>query len=232
MKVTATLAPGYAIDEALQRDGRARRKATLPATAQTDLDGQSREFRASGKEIYFTFVLALLFIYLVLSAQFESFVHPFVIMLSVPLSMTGALFALWLTGGTLNIYSQVGLVTLVGLITKHGILIVEFSNQLRAKGEAMIDAVVDAATLRLRPILMTTGAMVLGALPLALAHGAGAESRTQIGWVIVGGMSFGTLLTLFVVPTAYTLLAGRAVHRRDGARAPAPQPAPLPGHAD
>ena len=130
-------------------------------------------------------------------------------MLSVPLSMTGALFVLWLTGGTLNIYSQVGLVTLVGLITKHGILIVEFSNQLRAKGEGMVEAVIDAATLRLRPILMTTGAMVLGSVPLALATGAGAESRTQIGWVIVGGMSFGTLLTLFVVPTAYTLLAGR-----------------------
>jgi multidrug efflux pump len=210
-------------------------KAVLPVTAQTDLDGQSREFRKSGKEIYLTFVLALAFIYLVLSAQFESFVHPFVIMLSVPLSMTGALFVLWLAGGTLNIYSQVGLVTLVGLITKHGILIVEFSNQLRAKGEAMMDAVVDAATLRLRPILMTTGAMVLGALPLALAHGAGAESRTQIGWVIVGGMSFGTLLTLFVVPTAYTLLAGRAVHRRDAGAAPvAPLPAahPAPGHAD
>jgi multidrug efflux pump len=220
VKVTATLAPGYALDEALSAMDRAA-KAVLPATAQTDVDGQSREFRKSGKEIYFTFVLALLFIYLVLSAQFESFVHPFVIMLSVPLSMTGALFVLWLTGGTLNIYSQVGLVTLVGLITKHGILIVEFSNQLRAKGEALMDAVVDAATLRLRPILMTTGAMVLGALPLALAHGAGAESRTQIGWVIVGGMSFGTLLTLFVVPTAYTLLAGRTRHEREAAHAAA-----------
>jgi len=230
VKVTGTLAPGYTVDEALKAMDVAA-KAALPATAQTDLDGQSREFRASGKEIYFTFVLALLFIYLVLSAQFESFVHPFVIMLSVPLSMTGALFVLWLTGGTLNIYSQVGLVTLVGLITKHGILIVEFSNQLRAKGEALMDAVVDAATLRLRPILMTTGAMVLGALPLALAEGAGAESRIQIGWVIVGGMSFGTLLTLFVVPTAYTLLAGR----RSG-RHPAPAPAaaavPAVGHAD
>ena len=229
VKVTATLAPGYAVDEALNAMDRAA-KAVLPVTAQTDLDGQSREFRKSGKEIYFTFVLALIFIYLVLSAQFESFVHPFVIMLSVPLSMTGALFVLWLTGGTLNIYSQVGLVTLVGLITKHGILIVEFSNQLRAKGEAMMDAVVDAATLRLRPILMTTGAMVLGALPLALAHGAGAESRTQIGWVIVGGMSFGTLLTLFVVPTAYTLLAGRAVHRDQPAAPPIGVPAA--GHAD
>ncbi len=210
VKVTATLAPGYAIKDALTAMDDAAKRA-LPPTAQTDVDGQSREFRKSGTEIYFTFVLALAFIYLVLSAQFESFVHPFIIMLSVPLSMTGALFLLWLTGGTLNIYSQVGLVTLVGLITKHGILIVEFSNQLRAKGEALTNAVVDAATLRLRPIMMTTGAMVLGALPLALAHGAGAESRTQIGWVIVGGMAFGTLLTLFVVPTAYTLLAGRAV---------------------
>ena len=176
VKVTATLAPGYAIGEALAAMNEAAKRA-LPNTAQTDLDGQSREFRSSGGEIYFTFVLALLFIYLVLSAQFESFVNPFIIMLSVPLSMTGALFTLWLTGGTLNIYSQVGLVTLVGLITKHGILIVEFSNQLRAKGQAMMPAVIDASALRLRPILMTTGAMVLGALPLALAHGAGAESR-------------------------------------------------------
>jgi multidrug efflux pump len=171
--------------------------------------------------------LALFFIYLVLSAQFESFAHPFVIMLSVPLSMTGALLALWLTGGTLNIYSQVGLITLVGLITKHGILIVEFSNQLRAKGEPLIEAVVDAATLRLRPILMTTGAMVLGALPLALAFGAGAESRTQIGWVIVGGMSFGTLLTLFVVPVAYSVVARRAHIEAHGMEA---LPVHPPGH--
>jgi multidrug efflux pump len=172
-------------------------------------------------------VLALFFIYLVLSAQFESFAHPFVIMLSVPLSMTGALLALSLTGGTLNIYSQVGLITLVGLITKHGILIVEFSNQLRAKGEPLIDAVVDAATLRLRPILMTTGAMVLGALPLALAAGAGAESRTQIGWVIVGGMSFGTLLTLFVVPVAYSVVARKAHVEAHGMDALPTHP---PGH--
>jgi len=230
VKVTGTLAPGYAIDEALVAMNDAA-KRVLPNTAQTDLDGQSREFKKSGGEIYFTFVLALLFIYLVLSAQFESFVHPFVIMLSVPLSMTGALFMLWLTGGTLNIYSQVGLVTLVGLITKHGILIVEFSNQLRAKGEPLLDAVIDSATLRLRPILMTTGAMVLGAVPLALATGAGAESRTQIGWVIVGGMSFGTLLTLFVVPTAYTLLAGRRVERLPKGEVAA-APLPHPGAAD
>jgi len=231
VKITGTLAPGYAIGEALTAMNAAA-KVALPNTAQTDLDGQSREFRSSGGEIYFTFVLALAFIYLVLSAQFESFINPFVIMLSVPLSMTGALVTLWLAGGTLNIYSQVGLVTLVGLITKHGILIVEFSNQLRDKGEPMMQAVIDAATMRLRPILMTTGAMVLGALPLALASGAGAESRTQIGWVIVGGMTFGTFLTLFVVPTAYTLLAGHTHDVKPG-EASAPHAAvPRPGHAD
>jgi multidrug efflux pump len=127
--------------------------------------------------------------------------------LSVPLSMIGALIALKVTGGSLNVYSQIGLITLVGLITKHGILIVEFANQLREQGMDMVDAVVKAASQRLRPILMTTGAMVLGAVPLATATGAGAESRIQIGWVIVGGMSLGTLLTIFVVPTMYLLFA-------------------------
>ncbi|HYT97345.1 MAG TPA: efflux RND transporter permease subunit [Casimicrobiaceae bacterium] len=210
VKITGTLLPGYTVGDGLKAMDDAA-KVALPVTAQTGLDGQSREFKLSGGEIYFTFVLALVFIYLVLSAQFESFVNPFVIMLSVPLSMTGALLTLWFFGGTLNIYSQVGLVTLVGLITKHGILIVEFSNQLRAKGEEMTQAVIDASTMRLRPILMTTGAMVLGALPLARAVGAGAESRTPIGLVIVGGLVFGTMLTLFVVPTAYTLLAGHRI---------------------
>jgi multidrug efflux pump len=130
-------------------------------------------------------------------------------MLSVPLSMLGALLALKFAGGTLNVFSQIGLITLVGLITKHGILIVEFANQLREQGKGQLEAVQEAAALRLRPILMTTGAMVLGAIPLALASGAGAESRQQIGWVIVGGMSLGTLLTIFVVPTMYMLLARR-----------------------
>jgi len=132
-----------------------------------------------------------------------------VIMLTVPLSMTGALAALKLSGGTLNVYSQIGLITLVGLITKHGILIVEFANQMQAKGLGVMVAIEEAAVLRLRPILMTTGAMVLGAVPLALATGAGSESRQQIGWVIVGGILLGTFLTLLVVPTAYTLLARR-----------------------
>jgi multidrug efflux pump len=153
----------------------------------------------------------LLFIFLVLAAQFESFIDPFVIMLSVPMSMIGALLALQWTGGSLNVYSQIGLITLVGLITKHGILIVEFANQLRGTGLSTVEALIKASTQRLRPILMTTGAMVLGALPLALSTGAGAESRIQIGWVIVGGMSVGTLLTIFVVPTMYSIFARKTV---------------------
>ncbi|MCI2809077.1 efflux RND transporter permease subunit [Eoetvoesiella caeni] len=209
VKVRAAIAPGYALGEVLQHMDTVARE-TLPHTVQTDLDGQSREFRDSSGSIYLVFVMALAFIYLVLAAQFESWRNPLIIMLSVPLSMTGALLALWLSGGTLSIYSQIGLITLVGLITKHGILIVEFATQLRSEGEELHKAVVQACVMRLRPILMTTGAMVLGTLPLAFAVGAGAESRQQIGWVLVGGLSFGTLLTLFVVPVAYTLIAGKA----------------------
>ncbi len=206
--IAANLSPDFSIGEALAwLDATAAE--VLPPGYATDYDGQSREFRTSSASLALTFVLALAFIYLVLAAQFESFRDPFIIMLTVPLSMTGALGALYLTGGTLNVYSQIGLVTLVGLITKHGILIVEFANQLREDGRALMEAVTEAAVLRLRPILMTTGAMVLGAIPLALATGAGAESRQQIGWVIVGGLLLGTFFTLFVVPTVYSLLTPR-----------------------
>jgi multidrug efflux pump len=204
--ITANLAPNYALGEALAFMDSTAAKILEPGFA-TELNGVSREFRASSGALGLVFVLALVFIFLVLAAQFESFVDPFIILLAVPLSMVGALAALQLSGGTLNVYSQIGLVTLIGLITKHGILIVEFSNQLRQQRREVRDAVMEAAALRLRPILMTTGAMVLGALPLALARGAGAESRQQIGWVIVGGMSVGTLLTIFVVPTVYTWFA-------------------------
>jgi len=222
--ISANLAPGYSMGEAQAfLDDAAER--LLPATAQTDVDGQLREFVKSSNTIAVTFVLALLFIYLVLSAQFESFLDPLVILVSVPLSIAGALMLLFLTGTTLNIYSQVGLITLVGLISKHGILIVEFSNQLRERGSSVYDAVVEASGLRLRPILMTTGAMVLGATPLALASGAGAESRRSIGLVIVGGISFGTLLTLFVVPTVYLILASWR-ERRVAAKAAKDVPAP------
>jgi multidrug efflux pump len=202
----ANLAEGYALGDALAYLEQAAARV-LPETAQIAYSGPSREFKESSASLYVTFFLALAFIYLVLSAQFESFVDPFVILLTVPLSVTGALLALWVTGNTLNVFSQIGLVTLIGLITKHGILIVEFANQIQEQGRTVKQAVQDAAVLRLRPILMTTGAMVLGALPLALASGAGAESRHQLGWVIVGGLLLGTLLTLFVVPTVYTYLA-------------------------
>ena len=206
VSITANLAPDYSLGQALAFMDQTAAKVLKPGYT-TELNGTSREFRNSQGALAIVFVLALLFIFLVLAAQFESFVDPLVIMLSVPLSMIGALLALKWSGGSLNVYSQIGLITLVGLITKHGILIVEFSNQLREQGLEMVEAVIKAASQRLRPILMTTGAMVLGALPLALATGAGAESRQQIGWVIVGGMSLGTLLTIFVVPTMYMLFA-------------------------
>ena len=206
--ISASLAPDFALGEALKWMDQAAARILPPGYA-TDYDGQSREFLSSSASLAVVFMLGLAFIYLVLAAQFESFRDPFIIMLTVPLSMTGALGALWLTGGTLNVYSQIGLLTLVGLITKHGILIVEFANQLREQGRERLDAVIEASVLRLRPILMTTGAMVLGSVPLALATGAGAESRQQIGWVIVGGLLLGTFFTLFVVPTVYTLLARR-----------------------
>ncbi|MCF8167808.1 MAG: efflux RND transporter permease subunit [Rhodoferax sp.] len=206
--ITANLSTTYSVGEALDYMDQTA-KTVLKAGYATDLNGISREFRKSSDSLSLVFVLALVFIFLVLAAQFESFVDPFVILLSVPLSMAGALLALKWSGGTLNVFSQIGLITLVGLITKHGILIVEFANQLREQGLDTLAAVRQSASQRLRPIMMTTGAMVLGAIPLALATGAGAESRRQIGWVIVGGMSLGTLLTVFVVPTMYTLLARR-----------------------
>ena len=212
--IAANLSPGYSQGEALAFLDRTAREV-LPDTVQTDVAGQSREFLAASQSLATVFVLALGFIYLVLAAQFESFRDPVIILLAVPLSMTGALGALYFTGGTLNVYSQIGLVTLVGLITKHGILIVEFANQQQEAGRERLAAVIEAAVLRLRPILMTTGAMVLGAVPLAFATGAGAESRQQIGWVIVGGMSLGTILTLFVVPTVYSFIGQRHGQARD-----------------
>ncbi|MEO8558520.1 MAG: efflux RND transporter permease subunit [Rhodospirillales bacterium] len=230
----ATLAPGYALGDALKflQD----QVRNLPAGITYDLGGQSREFRTASGGFLMLLLLAMIFIYLVLAAQFESFIDPLIIMLTVPMSLTGALLALKLTGGTINVYSQIGLVTLVGLITKHGILIVEFSNQLRDQGRSKLQAVVEASALRLRPILMTTGAMVLGSIPLAIAQGAGAESRQQIGWVIVGGLLLGTVLTLFVVPTAYMLLSGsRERHARSAKHAAAANkagqpPAHTPSH--
>jgi multidrug efflux pump len=215
--INAGLAPGYSMGEALEWMENALRE--VAPEAQYDLSGPSREFRESASDFGMIFALAIAFIFLVLAAQFESWIDPFVILLAVPLAAFGAFLFLsiakwgagmgwWNVGGSWNIYSQIGIVTLVGLIAKHGILIVEFSNQLQEQGRRKIEAVVEASALRLRPILMTTGAMVFGALPLMIASGAGAEARNQIGLVIVGGMAIGTMFTLFVVPVIY-LLIGR-----------------------
>ncbi|MBA3814370.1 MAG: efflux RND transporter permease subunit [Alphaproteobacteria bacterium] len=203
----AELTPNCRTEEALTLFNAAV-KETLPPSVQTEPIGTLRKFMDSQGEMYLIFVASLLFIYLVLAIQFESLLDPVLIMVTVPLSMTGALLALYLTGGTLNIFSQVGLITLVGLITKHGILIVEFANKQRALGLSTREAALKATALRLRPILMTTGAMVLGAVPLALATGAGSESRQQIGWVLVGGLLGGTFFTLFAIPFVYTIVKG------------------------
>ncbi|MGE6791980.1 efflux RND transporter permease subunit [Pseudomonas guineae] len=203
--VSANVGAGFTLGEALTHlESTAR--TVFPAETQYDYTGTSRDFKESSAGIALIFALALAFIFLVLAAQFESFTDPLIILFSVPLSMAGALLALTLFGGTLNIYSQIGLVTLIGLITKHGILIVEFANVLLRQGHEVRAAVIEASVQRLRPILMTTGAMVLGSVPLAIATGAGAESRQQIGLVIVGGLLVGTFFTLFVIPTLYMLL--------------------------
>lgn len=182
-------------------------KETLPDDMKFMFTGEAKSFLESSGKTAFTFLLALVFIYLVLVAQFESFIDPLIIMFTVPFAMVGAILTLKIFGGTLNIYSNIGLITLVGLIAKHGILITDFANQLRRQGHTVEEAVLEAAMLRLRPILMTTAAMVLGALPLALAFGPGAESRQQVGLVITGGMVLGTFFSLIVVPVAYTYLA-------------------------
>jgi multidrug efflux pump len=206
--ITAELAPGYTMGQAVAYLQKFM-DTHLPANAKFQFSGAVKDYLDSHSRMASIFLLALAFIYLVLAAQFESFVDPFIVLLSVPLSLVGGLVVLRFAGGTINIYSEIALVTLIGLIAKHGILITEFANQLRTQGKNALEAVTEAATLRLRPILMTTGAMVLGALPLALAHGPGAVSRQQVGWVIVGGMLFGTFFSLFVVPTAYVYLTRR-----------------------
>lgn len=203
----ANLKEGYGLGQVLA-DVEVMANKLLPGGYQTTVSGETRDYLKETHTIYLIFGLALAFIFLVMAAQFESFIDPFIIILSVPLSLAGAIFTLWLSpSGSLNIYSQIGLVTLIGLITKHGILIVDFANKLQEEGLSPFEAVVQASRLRLRPILMTTFAMVFGAVPLAYSSGAGAETREQIGLVIVGGMTVGTLFTLFVIPVVYTYLS-------------------------
>ena len=208
--ISASLAPGYSLGQALSYLQKTVQQ-NLPATISIDYSGQSRQFIDASGSMGITFAFAIIFIFLILAAQFESFRDPLIVMISVPLSLTGALLTLHLIGATLNIYTQIGLITLIGLISKHGILMVEFANHLQLEGKSIRLAIIESASLRLRPILMTTGAMLLGALPLMLAEGAGAEARSQLGWTVFGGMAFGTLLTLLVVPTVYTFLATKKV---------------------
>jgi multidrug efflux pump len=212
----ANLAPGYTLGEGLAALERIAREV-LPAHAVIDYKGASREFRESSTAAYFTFGMALLIVYLVLAAQFESFVHPFVILLTVPLAVAGGLYGLWVSHSTLNIYSQIAMTILVGIAAKNGILIVEFANQLRAAGLELDAAIRQASLVRLRPILMTGLSTTMGVVPLMLTSGAGAASREAIGVVIFSGGLFATALTLFVVPVCYRLLAR-------GARLPSAAP--------
>jgi multidrug efflux pump len=197
--LTANLAPGAALGDALDAV-EAIVEEELPAGFGRALRGTSREFRESSASVYVTFALALVVIYLVLAAQFESFLHPFTVLLSVPLASLGALLSLFAAGGTLNLYSQIGMILLVGLVTKNAILLVDFANQERARGAALIPALRAAGHTRFRPILMTSATSILGALPLALAGGAGAESRQSIGVAVVGGLLFSTVFTLVMIP--------------------------------
>ncbi|HST45472.1 MAG TPA: efflux RND transporter permease subunit, partial [Luteimonas sp.] len=204
--ISSGLAPGYTMGEAIAWT-QAAVEEELPDHAQIDWKGESREFQQAGGAIVLTFLMALLIVYLVLAAQFESFIHPIIIILTVPLAIVGALLGLWVTGGSLNLFSQIGLVMLVGLAAKNGILIVEFANQLRDEGRDVLEAIAESAKVRLRPILMTSIATVVGAVPLVAFGGPGSASRATIGVVIIFGVSFATLLSLFVVPAFYALLA-------------------------
>ncbi|MFD0794501.1 efflux RND transporter permease subunit [Mucilaginibacter litoreus] len=219
--VQAGLAPGYTVGDGIEEMNRIA-KGLLDDTFSTALSGPSRDYAEGSSNIMFAFGFALLLIYLVLAAQFESFVDPFIVMLTVPLAISGAFISLWLFDQTFNIFSQIGIITLVGLVTKNGILIVEFANQRMEHGLSKYEAVVEAATSRLRPILMTSLAVVLGSVPIALALGAGAKSRVSLGIVIIGGMLFSLVLTLYVIPTMYMVFASKT--RRDPDEEPEEEP--------
>ena len=206
--VSAGLAPGKALGDGIKEMDRIS-KLVLDDTFTKSLSGASRDFQESSSNTLFAFVLALVLIYLVLAAQFESFVDPFIIMITVPLALAGAVLSLYAFGQTLNIFSQIGMIMLIGLVTKNGILIVEFANQKRRAGESKIPAAIDAAVARLRPILMTTLATTLGALPIAMSLGSAGKSRVPLGIVIVGGMLFALVLTLYVVPALYSFLSSK-----------------------
>jgi multidrug efflux pump len=209
--ISGTPAPGYTLGDGIDEMKRIADEV-LPENFRTTLAGQSRDFVDSSSSLLFAFILALLIIYLVLAAQFESFRDPFIIILTVPLSLAGALLSLYWTGQTLNIFSQIGIIMLIGIVTKNGILIVEFANQQRDRGMNQLDAVLDAAVSRFRPILMTSLSTILGILPIALSLGGAGTSRKSLGIAVVGGLLVSGLLTLFVVPAVYALLSSKKRH--------------------
>jgi multidrug efflux pump len=203
--LSASMTPGFTLGAALDSLNKVAAEV-LPAGSTIDLAGESRELKDSGNTLYFAFILSLIFVFMVLAAQFESLVHPFTVLLAVPLAVTGALAALWLTGSTLNVYSQVGMILLIGLVSKNSILLVTYANDLRKAGNDAVSAMLEAGRIRLRPILMTSVAAIFGALPIALGLGAGAGSRRPLGYAIVGGLLLSTLLTLFLVPAVFVVL--------------------------
>jgi multidrug efflux pump len=212
--LSASMAPGFTLGEALDSLTAAAAEV-LPPGSSVELAGESREFRESGGALYFAFALALVFVFMVLAAQFESLLHPFTVLLAVPLAVTGALAALWLAGSTLNVYSQVGMILLIGLVSKNSILLVTYANDLRARGHDPVTSMIEAGRIRLRPILMTSVAAVFGALPIALGLGAGASSRRPLGYAIIGGLVVSTLLTLYLVPAVFVVF--ERLRRRPGA---------------
>jgi multidrug efflux pump len=207
-KVSAQLAAGVSMGQGIAEMERIASEV-LDETYNTSLDGPSREFTESSSTIYQAFLIALAIIYLVLAGQFESFKDPLIIMFTVPLALAGALLSLWYFGQTLNIFSQIGIIMLIGLVTKNGILIVEFANQRKDQGKNVMEAVIGAAESRFRPIVMTSLSTILGILPIALALGAGSESRVSMGLAVIGGMLFATVLTLFVIPAVYSYFSGK-----------------------
>jgi multidrug efflux pump len=216
--LTASLEPSLTLGEAIDSLD-AVAGAVLPPGSSTALAGESRELEESGNALYFAFVLALVVVYMVLAAQFESLVHPFTVLLAVPLAVTGALVTLLLAGSTLNLFSQIGMILLIGIVTKNSILLVEYANQLKARGLDSIAAMLEAGRIRLRPIMMTSVATIFALVPIALGLGAGAASRRPLGYAVVGGLIFSTFLTLYLVPSVYTLFdaLGERLRGRDRA---------------
>jgi multidrug efflux pump len=227
--ISGGLAPGFTLGQAVDSLNRIADEV-LPRGSSTALAGESRELEESGASLYFAFILALVVVFMVLASQFESLVHPFTVLLAVPLAVTGALFTLLLAGSTINVYSQIGMILLIGLVTKNSILLVEYINQLKERGMSTVDAALEAGRIRLRPILMTSVATIMGALPIALGLGAGSLSRRPLGYAIVGGLLFSTLLTLYVVPAVYVIFDG--LMERVRRRAPAHEGRYAPAEAE